>query len=203
MHHSPTIGLLGGVASGKTTVARMFGRLGAVVIDADQIAHDVLDDADVAASIRQEWGDGVLRADGRVDRRALGQVVFEDSARTQRLNAIVHPPVLRAMRAQMEHARRNEAAAIVVDAALLVEAGFQDDCGLLVFVETPESRRRALSETHRGWGGDEVAKREAHQTPLARKRELAHHLVRNDGTQEQLWRQVQALWERIVGTGTP
>ena len=75
--------------------------------------------------------------------------------------------------------------------------------GLLVFVETPESRRRALSETHRGWGGDEVAKREAHQTPLARKRELAHHLVRNDGTQEQLWRQVQALWERIVGTGTP
>ena len=195
-----TIGLLGGVASGKSTVAAMLGQLGATVLDADALAHDVLREPPVAEQIRHRWGDQVLDGSGRVDRAKLAAVVFQKRDDVEALNALVHPGVIGIARSHIEQARRRGAPAVVLDAALLLEAGMRPECDLLIFVEAPAPRRQELAQTGRGWSAEEVARRESFQAPISHKRDAADYVVHNHGSRRDLFEQVEAIWRsQILG----
>lgn len=191
------IGLLGGIAAGKTTVAKMLAGLGARVVDADVIGHRVLAEPGVRERIVARWGTGVLDAAGRVDRGALAQRVFKDPAELAALEAITHPAILAEIRRQIEEARRNGAPAIVVDAPLLLEAGLAELCDVLVYVRCPRSERLARA-AKRGWDPAELARRESRQQPIGAKRARARFVIDGYGTLENTFKQVQELWQETL-----
>ena len=192
------IGILGGISSGKTAAARVMGELGAEVVEADTIAHDVLCEPAVVAEVRERWGAEVMDVSGQVDRHKLGAIVFRSASEIERLNAIVHPRVAEKVQSLIAEARRRGSPAVALDAAQLLEAGLRGVCDLLEFVETPAPRRQQLATRTRGWSIDELGRRESHQIPLAQKREIADCVVDNDGSPENLRERIVAFWEREI-----
>jgi len=197
-----TIGLVGGVASGKSAVARMFADLGAGVLDADRAGHSVLsDDSDVKQAIRGRWGDAVVGSDGQIDRAKLAACVFAsgDAAAGDRqfLEDLLHPRI----RARLEDQQRAFAAAgrpaVVLDAPLLLEAGWRPMCDLVVMVDAPREVRVARA-MERGWDEGEFTRREAAQWPVEEKRRQADLVLSNAGSLDKLCRAVRDIWEGHV-----
>ncbi len=196
-----TIGILGGIASGKSTVTRLLAELGAVVLDADAAAHAVLEEPVVTAALVDRWGRGVLDPDRRVDRKAVAAKIFSDGPNAEQdrafLEGLIHPRVRRRLlseRAKLSEARDSVA---VLDVPLLLEVGWHKDCDLLVYVSAPNAdRRRRAAE--RGWTDQELAKREAAQAPISEKRAAADEVIENSGSLEELRRQVTRLWNERV-----
>jgi len=193
------IGLLGGIASGKSTVAELMAERGAVVVNADALAHEALRDPGIIAQIQRRWGAGVLDAEGQVDRRKLADAVFGAEGEIDALNALVHPAVADASQRQIAAATRAGAPAVVLDAALLIEANMLDACDALVFVDAPETKRKERARAQRGWDANEIRRREQRQAPLDEKRRRARHVVRNDGSLNDLRAHVQAVWRAVIG----
>jgi len=193
------IGLLGGIAGGKTTVAGMFEDLGAAVLDADDVAHEELQRPETKARIREEWGEAPFAEDGSVSRSRLARIAFADRASVERLNAIMHPPILKTLREKIAQIRRDRSSpAIVCDVALLKESGATDLCDVFVFVEARDEERRRRACRQRGWSPDELARRERFQMPLTRKRGAADYVVHNGGDPEDTRRQVCQFWSAHV-----
>ena len=200
MPPKPVLGLLGGIASGKTTVARLLARHGGYVVSADEITHRILDEADVRARLTARWGKRIRGPDGRIDRVRLAECAFESREDLQALNSIVHPPVLDEMRREIATAQRDgEVKFIVVDAALLLEAGQQDLCDWLLFVDADLEHRLKRVAGYRKWPPGELERRESHQKPLSLKREAADLVIDNNGTLEDLQREVANLVRRLTG----
>ena len=201
MSRKPVIGLLGGIGSGKSRVAETFARHGAFVIDADRLGHDALLDPDVRRRIVERWGAGLLDEQGKIVRRHLGRIVFADDAARRELEAIVHPWIGERVRETIERAQADAATRfIVLDAPIMLEAGWNGVCDRLVFVETPRPLRLERVARQRGWTQEEVETRERAQLPLDEKAARADHVLDNSGTPEDLERQVIALlhnWERM------
>jgi dephospho-CoA kinase len=196
--HPPVIGLLGGIAAGKTAVAGMLAQLGATVVSADDIGHAVLDRPAIRARIVARWGADVLGEDGRVDRGQLARKAFADPQELLALEALMHPPILDAMRQQIAQARRSPAVrAVVVDAPLLVEAGLDRDCDVLVFVDCPREVRLARVAA-RGWEAGELDRREGRQQALDVKRQRARFILDAHAPFETTSQQVQQLWQEIL-----
>jgi dephospho-CoA kinase len=181
---TPVIGIAGGVGSGKSTVARMFGDLGCVVLDSDVAAKATLDRPEVVATIRGWWGDGVVTADGGADRKRIADIVFADVAQRARLEGLIHPLLKRDRGEAIRAARARGAAGVVVDAPLLFEAGVDAECDEVVFVECPDEVRLARVAASRGWTREELTRREAAQWPLTRKRAACRFSVENAGDDE-------------------
>ena len=195
----PVIGLLGGIAAGKTTVARQLAELGARVVSADDVAHDVLKRPQTRERIVARWGADTLGDDGKVDREKLGRCVFEDTQELAALEAITHPDIVATLRHQLQDARRSkDVIAVVVDAPLLVETELDGLCDTLVFVDCPLEVRRARART-RGWDPDELDRREAHQQPVEVKRERADAIIEGNRPLETTLQQVQQLWQETLG----
>ena len=194
----PIIGLLGAPGSGKSLVARQFGELGCGVIHADAIAKAQLDVEAVRERVVERFGDGVLDGSGCVDRAALGRIVFADRSALDDLQAIVHPGV-HAERVRLREDFEADASivATVEDVPLLLEAGLDQDCDALVFVEASEAVRRARVARHRGWSAQELARREKMQTSLDTKRERADYVINNDADTEATMSQVRRVLSRI------
>ncbi|WP_295102400.1 dephospho-CoA kinase [uncultured Microbacterium sp.] len=195
----PLIALTGGIASGKSTIARRLAELGAVVVDADQIVRDVQSPgSEVLARIEDAFGVDVISADGALDRAALGAKVFGDPEQLARLNAIVHPAV------RAESQRRFEAAAaadpggvVVYDVPLLVEARVDDPWDLIVVAHAPaQERRRRLVEL-RGMAEQAAQERIDAQVSDERRLAIADEVVDTSGSLEQTMLQTDALWKRI------
>ncbi len=201
------VGLSGGIGSGKSTVARMLAELGATVIDADAIVHELqAPGTPLVEEIRQAFGDGVVGEDGALDRAALGDIVFRDETARKRLNDLVHPKV------GAEFARRVAAAQgdpatrlLVLDIPLLFEgrragtgtsAVMQFDATVLVFAS--EETQIARQVERDGCTREEALRRIGAQMPLAEKRQLADHVIENDGALEETERQVRELFEQLV-----
>lgn len=198
------IGLVGGIGSGKSLVARLIAERGGVVIDADRLGHELLREPEVKERVRALWGEGVFDEAGEVDRRRLARAVFSaegGSPGIQALNRIVHPELIRRVTEAVERARRQGRCRwVVVDAALLLEWGLERLCDVVVFVEAPpEVRRRRLSSA-RGWSAEEVARREASQLPLGEKRARAQRVLVNVGSPEALSREVDELLAAVEGS---
>jgi dephospho-CoA kinase len=194
------IGLLGGVASGKSMVARQFAQLGAGLLDADRIGHEVLQLPAVEAAARERWGVGIFGPDGHVDRTRLARVVFAPGAEGKRqrehLEQITHPEIARLTRQEIASLAAAGFKAAVCDAALLLEAGWSDWCERVVFVECPREMRLARARA-RGWSEEEFAAREGAQESLDRKRRRADAIVDNSGSPERTRAQVEHFWTSL------
>lgn len=193
------IGLLGGVASGKSTVARMLAEHGAGVLDADRAAHEALDEPEVRSALRRELGEDLFDAAGRLVRRRLAKRVFgpgEDARRARTLlEGLIHPRVRQRLKRRLTEMRAARRAVAVLDIPLLLEAGWGDECDVLLMVETP-SDVRAARAAERGWDTDELSRREAAQAPLTEKRARASAAVVNSGDLDDLRRQVAEFCRR-------
>ncbi|WP_314647996.1 dephospho-CoA kinase [uncultured Microbacterium sp.] len=195
----PLIALTGGIASGKSTIARRLASHGAVIVDADQIVRDVqAPGSAVLSKIARAFGDEVLNADGSLDRAALGSRVFGDPARLAALNAIVHPAVRVESARRFSEAFAQDADAVVVyDVPLLVEARVDDPWDLIVVAHAPAAeRRRRLVELR---GMDERAAQERIDAQVSDEQRLAiaDEVIRTGGSLGETEAQTDALWERI------
>jgi dephospho-CoA kinase len=198
------VGLTGGIATGKTTVVAMLRELGCRVLEADKIAHQVMEPGGAAYDeVVREFGRGILTPDGLVDRKKLGPIVFADPARLARLNAIVHPPVLAEQSRQLAAIEKSDPYAIaVVEAALLIEAGFDKKLEYLVVTWcTPEQQLERLTApaTGRGLTIEQAQQRMAAQMPVDEKRLRANSVIDCSGTLEHTRAQVIALFAKLKG----
>jgi dephospho-CoA kinase len=205
-----TIGILGGIASGKTFVAKQLEALGARRIDADQLAHSVLDEPEVKSLLVTRWGAEVLSDKGAVDRAKIAAIVFAvdppgntggsvqtGASELAFLETVTHPRIAERIRDQIRAWERDSAvAAAVLDAAVLLKAKWNHVCDTILFVDVPLRLRleRALA---RGWSKEEFTAREAAQESLDTKRAVAHGIIDNGGTAEQTLSQVQEFWHAL------
>lgn len=187
------IGLLGGVGSGKSTVAGLLARRGFTVLDADAEARAAAGRPEVLAALARRFGAGILAPDGSLDRARLAAAAFGDPAATADLNAIVHPVVRERLAAALQAAAGRD---VVLDVPLLLESPLAERVTRWVFVEAPEEAREARV-AGRGWDPGERARREARQADLAAKRARADHVLENRGSLEHLEAQVDALLRQI------
>lgn len=197
----PIIGILGGIGSGKSYVARLFGEMGCLVIDSDAQVRTAYQDPAILATLRQWWSGDVFHRDGSLDRSAVARKVFNHPAERQRLEELVHPWV-DAQRTAVMDAAPPQAIAFVWDAPLLMEAGLHDRCDALVFVDAPRDQRLRRVMEQRGWDEFELQRRENLQLPLDRKREISDYQVVNTAGAEDLRGHVRQILSRIV-TGLP
>nr|WP_208009750.1 dephospho-CoA kinase [Nesterenkonia sphaerica] len=190
------VGLTGGIASGKSAVSRRLAEHGAVIIDADQLAREVVDvGTEGLTQIVEEFGPEVLAADGSLDRPALGQRVFDNEESLRRLNAIIHPKVRAAAARKREAAP--EGSVVVEDIPLLVETGQQKRFDVLVVVQAPESERLRRMTEDRGMRRREAQLRIRAQTTDEERAAAADVVLDNSGTLEELYAQTDRLWEQL------
>lgn len=196
----PIIGVLGGIGSGKSTVARrMAASFGGMRIDADADAKAALEEPAVRDQLVRWWGSSVLDERGRIDRAAVASIVFDDAAARRRLESVVHPRVAAKREAKLAEAASDASVRFVVlDVPLLAEVGLTERCDALVFVEAGWSARAARVRRARGWDEAELARREKNQMPLDRKRDLAHYVVSNDASEAECLAQVREVVSRIL-----
>ena len=192
------IGLAGGIASGKSLVASQFRSLGAEVVDADKVGHQVLKFPSVIREIQSIWGDSVL-TDDQVDRGKLAKIVFADTQLgrddLQRLESITHPRIREEIELQIEQLKSEEVPAIVLDAPVMFKTGWYKICDKIVFIEASFEARSARVLA-RGWSVQELFDREKQQFPLEGKRQLATDFVDNSSTPDEAFAQVKAMWLR-------
>jgi len=194
--HSPplVVGLVGGIGAGKSQVAEAFARRGARVISGDALAHAALRQPAIMELVVGRWGQQLLDDKGEIQRRLLADVVFADPGERRALEAMVHPWIKERIRAEVEAARADAMVRLIVlDAAVMLEAGWHVICDHLVFIEAPrEVRLRRVAE-QRGWSLQEVEAREAAQLPLTAKAAHADHTLDNSTSLERLDHQVADL----------
>ncbi|KPK43359.1 MAG: hypothetical protein AMK72_13430 [Planctomycetes bacterium SM23_25] len=194
----PVIGLLGGVGAGKSLVASQFAQLGCEVVDADRIAHAVLGEEAVKQAVRERFGEGVFGPGGEVDRRRLGERVFDRPDDREALERIVHPQVCRRLRRAVETARAGDAPAVVLDAPLILEKGLDNLCDLMVYIRVPAEVRENRVGGARGWDPSEVARREASQVSLKTKQDRADYIVDNSASPEHTFEQIRRIFSRVT-----
>jgi dephospho-CoA kinase len=199
-----SVGLTGGIGSGKSTVSALLRTHGAVVLDADRLARDVLAVGTAGlAQVVAEFGPEVLRADGSLDRAALGHLVFADPVALRRLNAVVHPLVAARTEELAEHAREAGTQVLVHDVPLLVENDLAGRYDVVVVVAaTPATQLDRLVRL-RGMTEADARARIGAQAALADRIAVATYVVDNDGPVEQLAPQVDRIWAQFLAGGSP
>jgi len=178
------VGLTGGIATGKSAVSEMFRALGAVIIDADVLAREVVEPGEPAlAEIARDFGSNMIAADGRLDRKALGAVVFADGARRRRLEAITHPRIReRFDRRLSDLAGQQFKGLVFFDAAVMIESGNYKNMDRLVVVVTDEPTQIARLMARDGCTREDALARIRSQMPLSEKAKLADHVIDNSGS---------------------
>lgn len=217
----PVIGLIGGIGSGKSLVARQFAQLGCGIIDADQLARDAYLDPAVRQQILQWWGKAVIKNGGdalgeegvaagsvsgsdshagaELDRRKIAGIVFADPAEKARLEGLIHPRVFDAR--QVLHKRYQadpKVVAIVEDCPLLLEVGLDEQCDALVFVDAPHDQRLARVSATRGWDAAELDRREKNQIGLDKKADRADYVLKNDAGEAECFAHVRRVLSQIL-----
>jgi dephospho-CoA kinase len=191
------IGLTGGIASGKSTVSEVLADLGAVIIDADALAREVVDKGTPGlAAVVAEVGDALLTADGDLDRPAMGALVFADTAARKRLEAIVHPLVFERI-VELESGAP-EGAVVVHDIPLLAESGRADTFDAVIVVHAPEQVQIDRMVRDRGWTEQDARARIAAQAAAEDRLAIATHVIDNTGTIEDLRRRVTEVFEIVA-----
>jgi len=197
----PVIGLTGGIGAGKSTVTQMLQELGAAVIDADQVGHQIyLPDMPAWRELVATFGESVLNADRTINRQALGKTVFADPEALRTLNLIVHPKMFDRMAELIAELRaRGGMKAIVVEAAVLIEANWQPlaDQVWLVIASEPVVTDRLAKQRH--LAPEQVRSRIASQLSNEERLKHAHVVIRNDGSLDDVRATVQHAWEQLVG----
>ncbi|HEX5471265.1 MAG TPA: dephospho-CoA kinase [Lacipirellulaceae bacterium] len=201
-----TIGIVGGVASGKSLVAKMLVEAGAALLDADRTGHAVLtDDAAVHQALVNRWGDSILASDGAIDRGAVARRVFAQSqsgvADRKFLEELLHPRIRQRLMQERDKAQAAGKPAVILDAPLLLEAGWGPMCDIILMIDSPRDLRLERADS-RGWNEAEFDRREAAQWTPDEKRQLAHIVIVNDGTPEELRTAIASFWQRQIADAT-
>lgn len=190
------VGLTGGVGTGKSSVARLLAELGAVVIDADAIVHELqAPGSPLLVEMVEAFGPGILDAEGNLDRARLGELVFRDEGLRARLNALVHPRVALEMARRLEKVRSAGMPLVVLDIPLLFETrGAGGGLEAVVVVYAPEETQIQRLMARDGFDRAEAERRVRAQLPIEEKRRRADHVIDNSGSRANTERQVRALW---------
>jgi dephospho-CoA kinase len=195
------IGITGGVASGKSMATRQMASLGAGVLDADRAGHEALRLPHVEAAARQRWGDTIFGPDGHIDRARLARIVFADGPEAERereyLEQLTHPEIGRLLKQQAEAFEASGVQVAVLDAALLLEAGWNKMCDRCVFIESPLEVRQARALA-RGWTKEDFAAREGVQKSLDQKRSQADVIIDNSHSPERTQAQIERFWTSLI-----
>ena len=194
-----TIGLTGGIASGKSLVAELFRRLGAAVIDSDSIAREVVEPGTAGwQSVVAEFGQDILAPDSTIDRAKLGRIIFSDRERRNTLNAILHPLIINKIRERIaDLGRKYPEALVVADIPLLIECGLQHEFDAVIVVWSPvELQRKRLMERD-GLSAAEAQQRIDAQMALNEKQAHATYVIKNDGSEKQTEEQVKKIFLTI------
>jgi dephospho-CoA kinase len=194
------VGLTGGIASGKSTVAAMLAELGAVVIDADALAREVVASGTPGlAAVVEEFGEELLGPDGELDRAAMGRLVFNDDAARERLDSIVHPLVFERIVALEGEAATD--AVVVHDIPLLAESGRADTFDAVIVVDAPPEVQVSRMTTDRGWTREDAESRIRSQASRDDRLAIATHVIENTRTREDLRNRVAEVYADVVSTG--
>jgi dephospho-CoA kinase len=190
----PVIGILGGIGSGKTSVARELAKHGGHLIVADDFGHEALRQPELKQQIIARFGREMIDAQGEIDRGKLGGIVFADAKQLRTLEEVVFPYIsLRIDEAIAQVRRRSDVGFIILDAAVMLEAGWHDVCDQLIFVDAPHDLRLRRVHAARGWSDADLHAREALQLPLDEKRRRAVAVIDNSTTPQAMADQVAQL----------
>lgn len=196
------IGVLGGIGSGKSAVASGLSQyFPTLLLDADKVGHELLAAVDVKTQLRRRFGSDIFAPDGSVDRRALASHVFgtqndQQQARLD-LNRILHPRIRAALEQRLANVP-TDITVVVLDAAVMLEAGWDDLCQALVFIDVPEADRVARVKQQRGWNADELRRRESSQLPLDEKRRRSTVVIDNSKSLAEAVQQLREFIERLL-----
>ena len=195
------VGLLGGVASGKSVVAKRFEELGAEIIDGDHLGHLVLADPAAIELLRQRWGSAVVADDGRIDRREVAQRVFADPAELAFLERVTHPRIERLIKERIDRIRDKSqrmqcSQVVILDAAVMLKSGWDKYCDRIMYVEASGETRKNRA-IQRGWTSQQFEKREAAQVSIEEKRRRSDIVIDNEGGLERTYEQVLKAWKSL------
>ncbi len=194
----PIIGILGGICSGKSTVAAEFAKVGCNVIDADKIAHELLEKKDIKEKIIRLFGGSILDSEGRINHKRLANKVFSDAHKLSSLNNIIHPLVLqRAEELIKQYKGQSQVKAIILDMPLLVEAGWANRCDSIIFVDCKKKIRLERAKKM-GFEEKEIKFRENFQISLDNKVSLADNIINNNSDFLALVRQIKKIFSKIM-----
>ncbi len=198
----PIIGILGGIGSGKSTVAAQFGKLGCKTIDADKIAHELLDEPNVRERVVALFGHSILGLAGEIDRKKLADTVFTDVEKLALLNSIIHPPVLSRIEQLIErYSRELSVKAIVLDMPLLLEVGWEKRCTKLIFVDCRSEIRVKRARKMGIFNEKQLKIRENFQISLDNKANIAENTIDNNSGFSALVKQVAKIFTSVIGNG--
>jgi len=196
----PVIGILGGIGSGKSTVAGCFAELGCAVIDADVMAHAVLDEPDVLEAMAGRWGDEMLDAAGLVDRGRIAERVFDSQKELDFLNQLVHPRVLERAGVMINACQVDlSVRGIVLDMPLLLEVGWEKKCDFLVFVDCSEDKKWQRIAKNAKIDIEQLKKRENFQISLDKKKQKAHYAIDNNSNKSDIAEQIAQIFSKMMG----
>jgi dephospho-CoA kinase len=205
--HIPLVGILGGIASGKSFVGEQLERKGAAIVSADRLAHEVLKLDEVKKAARERWGDQIFDGAGEIARDKLAGIVFAPAPAGPRerkvLEELTHPRIGKMVQQEIERIRRQgAAAAIVLDVPLLAESGWNKFCDRIVFVDAAPAVRQQRARC-RGWSAEDLARRETVQQSLESKRALADVVLDNSGTAQETQLQIDEFWRSLGAPASP
>jgi dephospho-CoA kinase len=199
--NKPIIGILGGIASGKSTVAKAFAQLGCQVIDADAIAHELLDNAPIKEKIVAFFGREILDSTAKIDHKKLADIVFSDPEKLSFLNGVLHPAVLDRAEAMIElFSRQDQTKAIVLDMPLLVEVGWAERCDRLIYVDCSQKTKDKRAKKA-GLDKNQLKIRENFQISLDNKADLSDNTIENNSDFSALVRQVADIFSGMMDNG--
>jgi len=199
LNGKPIIGIAGGIGSGKSFVARLFGEMGCCVIHADEQVRQAYQNPEIRKILQQWWGSEIFKSDGNIDRQAIARHIFTNEADRVRLEQLLHPWIARERDRIMAHAaKKPEIAAFIWDTPLLFEAGLERECDAVVFVDAPPELRQNRLMQSRGWTEDEIIRREKLQWGLDKKKKASHYMVDNTADAAASRSQVREILSRIL-----
>jgi dephospho-CoA kinase len=203
----PVIGILGGIASGKSFVARELQKRGAVLLSADEAGHEVLREPAVEHAAQERWGSNIFGPDGHIIRGRLADIVFAPSPDGARelafLEQLTHPRISARLKPQLDQLLQDpQTKAVVLDAPVMIKAGWNKFCDTILFIEAPREQR-VWRARQRGWSQEDFDRREAVQESLNAKRDLADVVIDNSASQEQSIAQIEKFWLSLTGSLPP
>lgn len=200
----PIIGITGGIGSGKSTVAGMFGELGCMVISSDELVRTAYEDPNLVGQLRTWWGDQVVDSQKRLNRAKVADIIFNDPGQRSKLENLLHPKVAELRQKRMiEGGQDPQIVAFIWDTPLLFETGLRGGCDAIVFVESPLQQRLDRVKASRGWTEAELRRREKSQWPLDKKREISDYIIDNTADAEYVRGQVREVLFRILAKRFP
>ncbi len=194
------IGLTGNIASGKTEVAKIFKELGAKIIDADKIAREVVEPGEPAwQEIAHEFGSNILNSDGSINRKKLGEIIFNDDRRREHLNRITHPRIMTKIKETIDRYKKENVKLVIIEAALIVErGGLLNVIDELIVVSADAETQIERIMTRDGLQRDEALSRMESQMPISEKTKHAAYIIDNSRSLGETRKQVEEIWTKIM-----